>query len=167
MARHNHQAVGNTTDLIGWKNSLSDFKRETMQFEAGLKRTGPAQDSSHSSTLPRSRGCATLAWLVITLLVFPVLSASDDFHVCQLSLEFLANPAEPFPHVSSGGPLIQNSDGVSCAACVWSSFENASLSNPIYLDPASNRLITGIPSLPCSPSFQIFASTADRAPPVS
>jgi hypothetical protein len=167
MARHNDQTIGNGTDLIGWKNTLPDFRRATMQFEAGLKRTLPSQDRLHPSTLPRRRRCVISTWLAITILIFPLLSARGDFHVCQLALEFLANPAEPLPRVRDVAHPPQGSDGVSCSACVWSSFENASPSNPISLDPASNFLMTGFLSLPCSPAFQLFASTAGRSPPVA
>lgn len=164
MAHHNHQTIGNRRDLIGWKNSLPDFRRATMHFEAGLKGSRPARDRVTSSPSRRRRGSVILALATIALLLFPVLSASDDFHVCRLSMESLANPAQPLPRVAEIGHRLQGPDGIYCAACVWSSFENASPSGSVSPDPASDSLVTGIPSLPCPPAFQIFASRADRAP---
>jgi hypothetical protein len=165
MAHHDHRTTGNGKDLIGRKNSLPHFRRSNQQFEAGLRGTRPAIDGVHPIALRRNPWSVFFTWAVIAVLFFPVLSVSDDFHVCQFSLESLANPAQPFPGVSSVRHGVQDIVGVYCAACVWSSFENASPANPLSLDPASNYLVTDIPTLLCPPILQILVSTADRAPP--
>lgn len=165
MAHHDHRTTGNGKDLIERKNSLPHFRRPNQQFEAGLRGTRPAMDGAHTIALRRSPWSVIFTWAVIAVLFFPVLSVSDDFHVCQLSLESLANPAQPFPGVSSVRHRVQGIVGVCCAACVWSSFENASPANPLFLDPASTCHVTDLPSLPCPPVFQLMTLTADRAPP--
>ena len=165
MAHHDHWKTGNGKDSIISKNSLPDGRYQSTQSEAGSKRMMTSRYRMRTWAIRKSRWGVAFAWGLAAILLFPILSSSDDFHVCQLSMESWKGPAPLIPNVSSTFQGVCNPEGLFCAACAWSRSENAFPVVPVSLDPDSFRLAANIPLLSDPQEFILYSSRKGRAPP--
>ncbi len=107
------------------------------------------------------RGIAQVALILILL---PVFTTADDFHVCQQSLNnrLVSSPESAFTRPAS---RMQSNSMVFCVACLWTGFED-SLPGTIATIAPTFRFSFSLPEFDIHslPTLRIY-SDSQRAPP--
>lgn len=110
---------------------------------------------------------AVLTAFALVILLFPVISSADDFHLCHLSFQNLFHGSAQRTLIHSKPSAMEDTDKQVCLACLWSSFDTVDAANPVSLAPISTVFVACVPSEPSPVSSICVPSRAERAPPLA
>lgn len=117
--------------------------------------------------LRQSRYAALFSLLSLMLLLFPILSTADDFHVCQLSLIRQASPIQAEHYILRSSHSSQSKDEDICLACSWMTVEGTMPTALVTLPVLHARTEDLAPQQLPFPLIQTDSSKPERAPPLS
>lgn len=134
------------------------------------RRTRASQDHSGLRLIRsfrQSRYVALSSLLSLVLLLFPVFSTADDFHVCHRVTIHLANQAKAeHTHLCSTHSSPSEDEGV-CLACLWTTLES-NLPTAVVSLPFLPTIMEGFAPAEMSHSpIHSRSSRPERAPPLS
>ena len=147
-----------------------NMSRERHPFFKSLRR----ERKSHTlpgthliTSLRRSRLAALCSVFSLGLLLFPILSTADDFHVCRLFRIPQANLGQAeFDTLNSTPSVTSEDDGV-CLACLWTTIESTMPTAFASLPALLKRIENFVPRELSFALIQTHASKPERAPPLS